>query len=187
MTRPHNARLAWLAALILLSSPFAHGHRGSSDLRTRNTLAAVRKALESFHRTYGVYPPQTNWMNELTAVGNPALNINRREKVFYEEKEIGQPIQDGWYNNLVYLLPGIHNPASFDLYSLGEDGKTRSNGDDPDDLAIWHSHERIQRHYHPRFWNTLAFRLTGLGFGFFFLAYVCKRLRRARERRPTAP
>lgn len=103
-----------------------------------------------------IYPPTNNWMNEITAVGNAP--INRKGKVFYEARDFSQPIQDEWENDLVYRMPGTRNPNSFDLYSVGEDGKSRSNGDDPDDVAHWHSRERIVAYYDRPLWQIPGFR-----------------------------
>ena len=41
------------------------------------------------------------------------------------------------------------------MYSLGADGKTETDGDDPDDISNWHEPERWRnslshRHYHSR-------------------------------------
>lgn len=45
--------------------------------------------------------------------------------------------QDPWGNNYVYRCPGIHNTNGYDLYSTGPDGKSKSGGNDPDDINNW--------------------------------------------------
>lgn len=43
---------------------------------------------------------------------------------------------DPWGRPWVYLSPGRANPESFDLYSLGRDGKTGGEGEDAD-VTSW--------------------------------------------------
>lgn len=45
--------------------------------------------------------------------------------------------QDPWGNNYVYRCPGTHNTNGYDLYSTGPDGKSKSGGNDPDDINNW--------------------------------------------------
>ena len=44
---------------------------------------------------------------------------------------------DAWGRPFVYVVPGRHQPRSFDLYSLGADGKSATGGNDPDDINLW--------------------------------------------------
>jgi general secretion pathway protein G len=41
--------------------------------------------------------------------------------------------KDPWGNDYIYECPGKHNPSSYDLMSMGPDGK--AGGDD--DIANW--------------------------------------------------
>jgi general secretion pathway protein G len=43
---------------------------------------------------------------------------------------------DPWNRPYVYVTPGQHNPDSFDLYSLGKDGKEGGTGSDQD-ITNW--------------------------------------------------
>jgi general secretion pathway protein G len=43
---------------------------------------------------------------------------------------------DPWGRPYVYRSPGIDNPKSFDLYSLGRDGTIGGTGEDAD-LTSW--------------------------------------------------
>ena len=54
---------------------------------------------------------------------------------------------DSWKNRYVYRCPGIHLSGSFDLYSLGEDGRTLTAGDDPDDINNWNSEKPWLAYY----------------------------------------
>jgi hypothetical protein len=48
--------------------------------------------------------------------------------------------KDPWGNNYVYVFPGKNNKLHFDLYSLGEDGLSATEGNDPDDVNSWDPH-----------------------------------------------
>lgn len=43
---------------------------------------------------------------------------------------------DPWGRPYVYVSPGRHNPTSFDLYSLGRDGRPGGTGEDAD-VTSW--------------------------------------------------
>jgi general secretion pathway protein G len=43
---------------------------------------------------------------------------------------------DPWGRSYVYVSPGVVNPESYDLYSLGRDGKPGGDGEDAD-LTSW--------------------------------------------------
>ncbi len=43
-------------------------------------------------------------------------------------------MNDGWGRALLYSIPGVHNQQSFDLWSLGKDGKP----DTGDEVCNWH-------------------------------------------------
>jgi type II secretion system protein G len=45
--------------------------------------------------------------------------------------------KDRWGHEYVYRFPGVHNRNGFDIYSLGPDGKSKTGGDDPDDVRTW--------------------------------------------------
>ncbi len=44
---------------------------------------------------------------------------------------------DVWGHAYVYRYPGIRNTNSYDLYSVGPDGVSKSGGGDPDDINNW--------------------------------------------------
>lgn len=84
-----------------------------------------------------------SWFKDLT--GSEDAEINTKRIVFIE---MDSPV-DEWGNVFIYKTPGHHNPNSFDLYSLGADGKTKTDGNDPDDIASWHESKRWAKHYNP--------------------------------------
>ena len=110
--------------------------------RTASNIRHLSDGCELFQEIYDVYPPQDTWLDELRGTSRV---VNRRRSVFVALKNV----LDGWGNTFVYRFPGRHNPDSFDLYSLGADGKSQTDGDDPDDIANWHEPERWRKHYNP--------------------------------------
>ncbi|MDP6544604.1 MAG: type II secretion system protein GspG [Phycisphaerae bacterium] len=117
--------------------------------RTALNVRMLSNACEAFRDAYDVYPPQETWLAELQATGEAVVN-NRR--ILFVEPDTAH---DAWGKAFVYRLPGIHNNNSFDLYSLGADGMTETEGDDPDDIANWHASGQWRQHYNPPAITTL--------------------------------
>jgi len=111
--------------------------------RTAFNIRMISNVCEAFRDVYGAYPPQDTWLAELQATGDAV--VNRRRILFVKP----DTAHDAWGNAFVYRLPGRHNSDSFDLYSLGADGKTETDGDDPDDISNWHDVGRWRQHYNP--------------------------------------
>ncbi len=57
------------------------------------------------------------------------------------------PAKDAWNGDFVYVIPGIHNPEAFDIYSRGKDGFTKSGGGDADDINNWDGSKQWERYY----------------------------------------
>ena len=110
--------------------------------RTAFHMRGLSDACESFRKQYDVYPPQNTWSAELQATST----VVNRQRIPFVAPETAL---DGWGQGFVYRFPGRHNPDSFDLYSLGADGKTETDGEDPDDIANWHEPGRARQHYNP--------------------------------------
>jgi hypothetical protein len=123
--------------LVVVGSVFASTRSG----RTGADVLSISDACESFRHYYEVYPPQESWFDELSATSNAVINTERVRFINLGLNE------DSWGQKFVYLLPGKHNPNTFDLYSLGADGISQTRGDDPDDLANWHEASRWHRQY----------------------------------------
>ena len=45
--------------------------------------------------------------------------------------------KDPWGHGYVYRCPSLHDTNSFDIYSCGPDGVSKSSGDDKDDISSW--------------------------------------------------
>src|SRR3989339_1938443 len=115
--------------------------------RSGSAVADVKmlsQACKAFQIVYGVYPPEKTWMSELRPDINAVINTNGLHFI-----EGGTKAIDPWDNPFVYKYPGKHNPDSFDLFSLGCDGITKTDGNDPDDISNWHAYGWAQRYYNP--------------------------------------
>jgi type II secretion system protein G len=65
--------------------------------------------------------------------------------------------KDCWGRDYVYCSPGIHNTSTYDLYSCGVDGISKSNGSDPDDINNWDK-TKPWRAYYLHFYRIQAIR-----------------------------
>ena len=87
----------------------------ATDIRTLSV------ALEIYIHENGNYPPIENWEQELIDVADC----------------VPEYFIDPWGNKYIYIYPGTHNKESFDIYSLGKDGFSETNGNDKDDINNW--------------------------------------------------
>jgi len=87
-------------------------------------LSYIKTALDAFEVDNGYYPKN---MQDLLQAPNNAKNWHGP----YLEKVP----QDPWGNNYLYYYPGKHNQNSYDLLSVGPDGKEGSE----DDIGNWTS------------------------------------------------
>ena len=104
--------------------------------KTRAQINSVETALLQFENTYGIMPSSDNWRNEL--LGNDKVIINTHKIHFVNIEDYKDP----WGNEIRAIIPGINNKSGIDVYSVGEDGVSETNGNDPDDMNTWSkSHE----------------------------------------------
>ena len=83
-------------------------------------------ALDAFEVDNGFYPRGKNGLNDLVQQPRDAQNW----KGPYLKSEIPN---DPWGHPYIYECPGKHNPTSYDLMSMGFDGRAGSD----DDIANW--------------------------------------------------
>lgn len=105
--------------------------------KARAQLVTIETVLSMYESDMGVHP-ETGNKNLVIAIredpgdldwNGPYMKI--REKELNEDKEY----LDAWGNPFVYINPGVHNEYSYDLYSLGPDGK--GDGTERDDVNNW--------------------------------------------------
>ena len=88
----------------------------------RADLSSIKTALDAFEVDNGFYPKS---IQDLVTVPSNAKNWHGP----YLEKVP----QDPWGNNYIYYFPGKHNTGSYDLLSVGPDGKEGTD----DDVGNW--------------------------------------------------
>lgn len=89
-------------------------------------IATFGTALDAFEVDMGYYPKGRNGLNELVN----APRDTSKWKGPYMKNDIPK---DPWGQEYVYECPGKNNPSSYDLYSLGADGRAGSE----DDVTNW--------------------------------------------------
>jgi general secretion pathway protein G len=85
-------------------------------------LSSIKTALDAFEVDNGYYPKS---MQDLLQQPNNAKN--------WHGPYLDKVPQDPWGNNYLYYYPGKHNQNSYDLLSVGPDGKEGSE----DDIGNW--------------------------------------------------
>jgi general secretion pathway protein G len=88
----------------------------------RADLSAIKTALDAFEVDNGYYPKS---LQDLFQQPNNAKN--------WHGPYLDKVPQDPWGNNYLYYYPGKHNQNSYDLLSVGPDGKEGSE----DDIGNW--------------------------------------------------
>ena len=167
-------------AAILAGGALVAQARTSTAMRAEIEVWSISFASDDFEACYGVFPPETNWFAELTASTNAVLN----EKKIKFLSATGTT--DPWSRDFVYRQPGKHNTPGVDVYSLGQDGKSASEGDDPDDINNWNSTHPWRLHYsgfHIRFGHIVR----AIGGTALLLALYKFILCKMKSRHPTLP
>ncbi|HUS34898.1 MAG TPA: type II secretion system major pseudopilin GspG [Verrucomicrobiae bacterium] len=103
---------------------------GGQTKRARETaattqLSSFKTALDAYEVDMGSYPKGKDGLKELVTAPRNAKN--------WRGPYIETIPKDPWGNDYIYECPGKHNQNSFDLTSMGEDG--RVGGDD--DITNW--------------------------------------------------
>jgi len=88
----------------------------------RADLSSIKTALDAFEVDNGFYPKA---IQDLVLAPNNAKN--------WHGPYLDKIPQDPWGNNYVYYFPGKHNTGSYDLLSVGPDGKEGTD----DDVGNW--------------------------------------------------
>lgn len=125
--------LAIIATLVSVVAPAVFGH--VSDARqnaARSQIEILALALEAYNLDNGSYPTADQGLESLRstpAVGEPA----RSWRGPYLRKAVPT---DPWGRPYHYLSPGHENPQSYDLFTLGRDGRIGGAREDAD-LTSW--------------------------------------------------
>lgn len=116
--------LGILAAIVV--PKFSGRTEQARQTAAQSQIATFGTALDSFEVDNGYYPKGKNGLNELVAAPRDSQNW----KGPYLKSDIPN---DPWGRPYVYESPGKHNPTSYDLMSMGADGRAGSE----DDVTNW--------------------------------------------------
>lgn len=127
----------WLALVLVGAIAFVLiAHKEPPDAPVSKIaidLAEIKTTLDRFVVDCGRLPTTAEGLQALVAC---PTNISRKLWLgsYLDPPEVPQ---DPWGHDFVYRCPGTHNKNSYDLYSNGPDGISKSGGDDPDDISNW--------------------------------------------------
>jgi general secretion pathway protein G len=122
--------LAIIGTLALLVAPSVLRHVGDANgTATRSQVEIFAVALDAYRLDTGRYPSTEDGLNALR--NRPGTEPRWRGP--YLRKPV--PL-DAWQRPYLYRAPGVRNPDSYDLYSLGRDGAPGGEGEDAD-VTSW--------------------------------------------------
>ena len=116
--------LGVLAAIVV--PKFAGRTEQARQTAAQSQIATFGTALDAFEVDNGYYPKGKNGLSDLVVQPRDAQSW----KGPYMKNDIPN---DPWGRPYVYECPGKHNPSSYDLMSVGPDGR----GGNEDDIANW--------------------------------------------------
>jgi general secretion pathway protein G len=118
--------LGTLAAIVL--PKFSGTTERARRTQAQTQIATFGTALDNFEVDVGHYPNGRNGLLDLIQRPRDAVEWNGP----YLKNETSIP-KDPWGNDYIYDCPGKHNLNSYDITSMGPDG--REGGDD--DISNW--------------------------------------------------
>jgi general secretion pathway protein G len=125
--------LAIIATLAALVGPSVFRNVGDSRAQaTKSQIELFALALEQYRLDNHVYPTAEQGLSALRTMpvaGEPP----RKWRGPYLRRVVPD---DPWGRAYIYVSPGRENPETYDLYSLGRDGKTGGEGEDAD-VTSW--------------------------------------------------
>jgi general secretion pathway protein G len=92
---------------------------------TQSQIAAFKTALDAFEVDNGYYPKGRNGLLDLVQKPRDATN--------WRGPYLESIPKDPWGNEYSYEQPGKHNPDSYDIMSVGPDGRPNTE----DDIGNW--------------------------------------------------
>lgn len=125
--------IAIIATLAAVVAPAVFHH--VSDAKTeaaKSQIEIFSLALDSYRLDNDTYPTTEQGLSALRTTPQ-AGSHPRNWRGPYLRKEV--PL-DPWGRPYVYTAPGKANPASYDCYTLGRDGKVGGEGEDAD-ITSW--------------------------------------------------
>jgi general secretion pathway protein G len=92
---------------------------------TQSQIASFKTALDAFEVDNGYYPKGRNGLLDLIQKPRDAVN--------WRGPYLESIPKDPWGNEYIYSNPGKHNPNSYDIMSVGPDGREGTE----DDVGNW--------------------------------------------------
>jgi general secretion pathway protein G len=117
--------LATLAAIVL--PKFAGRTEQARVTAAKTQISTFETALDSFEVDNGYYPRGSGGLQDLVQQPKDA---NSWHGPYLKQETIPN---DPWGHPYVYECPGKHNASSYDILSMGPDGRVGGN----DDIANW--------------------------------------------------
>ncbi len=93
----------------------------------KTDISTFGTALDAFEVDNGNYPRGKNGLQDLV--------VQPRDCANWHGPYVKEIPKDPWGNDYIYECPGKHNPKSYDLYSVGPDGRLGTE----DDVCNWTS------------------------------------------------
>jgi general secretion pathway protein G len=129
--------MAIIAALAAVVAPSIFGNVGTAKTTAaKSQLEVFELSLVQYRLDNDSYPTTEQGLAALrdrpTTPGRDG-ELPRNWKGPYLTRML--PL-DPWGRPYLYVQPGVANPASYDLYSLGRDGRTGGEGEDAD-VTSW--------------------------------------------------
>ena len=129
--------IAIIAALAAVVAPSVFRNVGDAKIASaKSQIEIFGVALNQYRLDNGAYPSTNQGLDALRALpttvgddGQPPANWRGP----YLSRIVPS---DPWGRAYVYRAPGAVNPDSYDLYSLGKDGKLGGDGEDAD-ITSW--------------------------------------------------
>ncbi|MCL2640902.1 MAG: type II secretion system major pseudopilin GspG [Phycisphaerales bacterium] len=120
-----------LAVLAGIATPMYLNQSGKAKTQaTTAGISNIKTALNSFYMEFDRFPTTDEGLEALI---NPPLTRNGEELGSYLDMDVAP--RDGWDQPFMYICPGVKNPKSYDLWSIGANG-IDENGEG-DDITSW--------------------------------------------------
>ena len=129
--------IAIIATLAAIVAPALFGNISDARRNTaKDQIQIFALALDAYRLDNEDYPTTEQGLAALSAL--PVTDPPANWKGPYLRQLV--PL-DPWGRAYVYLSPGVANPSSYDLYTLGKDGKIGGDGEDAD-VTSWNGPPR---------------------------------------------
>lgn len=125
--------LAIIATLVAVVAPSIFQNVGDAKVdAAKSQIEIFTLALDAYRLDNDTYPTSEQGLGALRV--RPTTGAAPRNwRGPYLRKDV--PL-DPWGRAYVYVAPGVENPGSYDLYTLGKDGKP-GGGDEDADITSW--------------------------------------------------